>query len=555
MKTLNRANGPLASPGSSDSGKFARNSVSSTVRSIGTASGPSYESTISYSYDAGNRLTQAADSVTGTITRTYDDLNRMTEETTPQGSITYAYDAAGRRTSTTVGSVTVVNYTYDAANRPTQIAQGTPTVSFSYDSANRRASVTLPNSIVMSYTYDLASQLTEIDYKHGTTVLGSLTYSYDVSGRRTNMGGSFAAVNLPPTVSTATYDAANGLTAWGTATLTYDSNGNVTSDGTNSFVWNARNRLASMNSTGDNFQYDAFGRRVTKTIISSTTNYLYDRVDPIQELSGTTVTANLLTGLGIDERFTRTDSSATGNFLTDILGSTILLTDTSASTIASYIFDPFGNTATSGSSTNTYQFMGRESDGTGLYYFRARYYNPSFQRFISEDPKGLGAGINSYAFVADSPTNFVDRRGLDKENPLTCAASLSQHGSISNLSGEIGVPVPKFVGANLFGDVAEFASTWSADPALSATTEVYAGTTATAMGGIPIGMAPSGTLSIPVSSGPGAYNPIAAGEQVLTLGADSWVGTALGALSGALEVKAAYDFEIYVISVGVCMQQ
>src|SRR6185437_5113308 len=117
---------------------------------------------------------------------------------------------------------------------------------------------------------------------------------------------------------------------------TYDDNGNTTSDGANSYVWNARNHLASMNSGADTFEYDPFGRRVAKTILGTTTNFLYDGENPAQELSGGTVTANLLTGLGIDERFTRTDSTGTANFLADALGSTLELTDNSGNPLASY---------------------------------------------------------------------------------------------------------------------------------------------------------------------------------------------------------------------------
>jgi RHS repeat-associated protein len=383
-----------------------------TFAGFGTGTGPTYESTIGYTYDASNRLTQAVDSVAGTISRTFDGLDRMTEETTPQGSVSYGYDAAGRRTSMTVGSLTAVSYAYDNANRLTEVSRGTPTVSFSYDSANRRTSLTLPNGVTMSYSYDSASEVTGISYATSSTTLGSLTYSYDLAGRRVTMGGSFAAVNLPSAISTTGYDAANELTAWGTATPTYDSNGNTTSDGTNSYVWNARNQLASMNSTGDSFQYDPFGRRAAKTIVSTTTNYLYDGWNPVQELSGGTVTANLLTGLALDERFTRTDSSATANFLTDGLGSTLALTDGSVSTLASYAYEPFGNTTSTGSSTNSYQYTGRESDGTGVYFYRARYYSPLLGRFVSEDPLGvLGSGSNLYAYAGDTPANWRDPLG------------------------------------------------------------------------------------------------------------------------------------------------
>ena len=58
------------------------------------------------------------------------------------------------------------------------------------------------------------------------------------------------------------------------------------------------------------------------------------------------------------------------------------------------------------------QFTGRENDGTGLYYYRARYYSPSLQRFISEDPIGMGGGdLNLYAYVGNSPTNATDPNG------------------------------------------------------------------------------------------------------------------------------------------------
>jgi hypothetical protein len=52
----------------------------------------SYESTVGYTYDAGNRMTQAADSAGGTITEACDNLDRLTSETTPQGQISYGYD-------------------------------------------------------------------------------------------------------------------------------------------------------------------------------------------------------------------------------------------------------------------------------------------------------------------------------------------------------------------------------------------------------------------------------------------------------------------------------
>lgn len=87
-------------------------------------------------------------------------------------------------------------------------------------------------------------------------------------------------------------------------------------------------------------QYDPLGRRVAKTILTSTTNYRYDGANPVQELSGTTPTANLVAG-GVDEYFQRTDSGGAATFLTDELGSTVALANSSGSNVAQYTYDPF----------------------------------------------------------------------------------------------------------------------------------------------------------------------------------------------------------------------
>jgi YD repeat-containing protein len=74
-----------------------------------------------------------------------------------------------------------INYTFDAADRLTQITQGSSTVQFSYDAASRRATLTLPNGMVTTYSHDNASQLTGMTYSLGTTVLGNLSYGYDIN--------------------------------------------------------------------------------------------------------------------------------------------------------------------------------------------------------------------------------------------------------------------------------------------------------------------------------------------------------------------------------------
>jgi RHS repeat-associated protein len=255
-----------------------------------------------------------------------------------------------------------------------------------------------------------------IVYKKDSTTLGNLSYEYDAVGHRIKAGGSFARINLPSAISTTSYDDANRQTGFGSQSLTYDNNGNLTSDGVNTYTWNARNQLVSMTGPGlsASFQYDAFGRRISKTVNGASVSLLYDRGNIVQEKVGGAVSANLLNG-GIDEIFTRSDSSGTSNFVKDALGSTLALTDSAGTVQTEYSYEPFGKTTTSGAtSSNASKYTGREDDGIGLYYYRARYYSPTLQRFIGEDPLGFASGYtNFYGYVGNNPINKVDPTGLD----------------------------------------------------------------------------------------------------------------------------------------------
>ncbi len=247
-----------------------------------------------------------------------------------------------------------------------------------------------------------------------------MPYTYDAAGNRLKTGGTFVRSNIPPALTTTTYNANNQQTAFGTTTETCDLNGNLatsTDTGvTTTYTWNARNQLTAISRTGltASFTYDSFGRRTGQTINGTTTNFLYDGLNPVQEKNGATVTANLLTGLGIDEFFTRTEGGVARSLLPDALGSTVALGDGTGTLQTQYTYEPFGfTTQTGAASTSSYKYTGREDDGTGLYYYRARYYEPRLQRFIAEDPIEFSGGdMNLYGYVANSPTNEIDPEGL-----------------------------------------------------------------------------------------------------------------------------------------------
>jgi RHS repeat-associated protein len=312
-----------------------------------------------------------------------------------------------------------VTYSYDNNSRLTQLKQGAQVVDFAYDALDRQTRLTLPNGVATEYSYDTASRLTDLVYRNATGVLGNLTYQYDAVSNRTQVGGSFARTLLPDPVAPASYDAANRQLQFGNRQMTFDANGNLTSitdpGGVTTLTWDARNRLAALTGPSLNaaFAYDSLGRRSTRQVNGTRTDFLYDGVNPVQELSGTSVTANILSGLRVDEYYTRTDARGTHTLLTDALGSTLALTDNAGTLSSTYSYEPYGRTTTTGTTNpNPFQYTGRENDGTGLYYYRARYYLPSTQRFVSEDPLGfLGGDTNLYGYVLQNPVNFIDPDG------------------------------------------------------------------------------------------------------------------------------------------------
>jgi RHS repeat-associated protein len=202
-------------------------------------------------------------------------------------------------------------------------------------------------------------------------------------------------------------------------TYTYDADGNLTGNGTDTYVWNARNQLAAIkqgSTTIASFSYDPLGRRIGTDFNGNAASYLYDGLNAVQETHGSTATS-ILSGLAVDERFARTDLGGRTDFLSDALNSTIALTNSAGAIVEQYSYDPYGTTTASVSGfDNPYQYTGRENDGDGLYYYRARYYAPAMGRFISEDPLELASGsMNFYGYASGDPTDARDSTGLFPE--------------------------------------------------------------------------------------------------------------------------------------------
>ena len=375
--------------------------------------GEAAESTIQYEYDDADRLIGVDDSASGEYVLDYDDLDRLIEVSGPHGSVGYVYDDAGRRELMLAPGMEA-SYEYDDANRLTEIASGGQSVSLEYDDAYRLTSLLLPNGIGQLTGYDKAGQATSITYKDGEEVLGDLQYAYDANGRTEAVWGSYARMDLPEVLGAGTYNAANQLTERGEEELSYDKDGNLIEDGAGEYEWDARGQLTGIDAATDaSFSYDAFGRRLAKTIGEATTGFLYDGANVAQEYSGEELGATVLTGIDMDQLFSRTTGEGTQSYMTDHLGSVIALADGSGEVDTTYSYEPFGAASSAGApSDNPFQFTGRENDGIGLQYNRARYYGPSGARFISPDPLGFAAGSASlYQYVNEAPLDFVDPTG------------------------------------------------------------------------------------------------------------------------------------------------
>jgi len=254
------------------------------------------------------------------------------------------------------------------------ITQGATVIGFGYDNADRRTSLTMPGNLAVGYGYDDASQVLSMSFTR-SGLRSRYRLRVRLCGRRATTSGSYARLNLPAAVTSGTYNASNQLTKWGSTNLTYDLNGNMNGDGTNTYSWNSPRpalRGDQVGQTLPSFTYDAFGRRQKKTLGSVVTSYLYDGANTVQELTGASPSANLLTGLGVDELFQRTEGATTRTFLADALGSALALADSAGMVQTSYTYAPYGATTVTGTASNsTTQFTGRENDPTPLLLSRS----------------------------------------------------------------------------------------------------------------------------------------------------------------------------------------
>ncbi|HEX7794238.1 MAG TPA: RHS repeat-associated core domain-containing protein, partial [Vicinamibacterales bacterium] len=264
----------------------------------------------------------------------------------------------------------------------------------------------------------------------GATLNDWTAYSYDAVG--TLMNGVTSV------------DPGNQVRIANGYTYAYDADGNVIGKSgpglSQTLVWNSLNQLTSIttNNVTVTFGYDGFGRRVRK----GSTGYLHDGADLLLELdaSGNPV-AEYGYLPGIDQPFSVTRGGQTYYLTRDEVGGSVngMVRASDNAVVAKYSFTPFGQLEAGSFDNvgNPIQFAARESDAeTGLYYVRARYYDPQIGRFLSEDPIGLAGGINLYTYANNDPVNRSDPSGMWAYSPDgrgICSISLTSCGGVSEL--------------------------------------------------------------------------------------------------------------------------
>ncbi|UFQ02376.1 RHS domain-containing protein [Pseudomonas fitomaticsae] len=331
-----------------------------------------------------------------------------------------------------------------SGGREQQRQQGLLLSQYQYDEQGRLQAHSVSqrekNLFQRRYNYDANGNLAGIDDSRK----GSRSYHYDPLDRLISVRGAtpetFAhdpAGNLLGQNNEGTANLANvkgnRLLMQGDRHYDYDAFGNLIRERRGAgqklvteYRYDSQHRLIGASLPGGStasYKYDAFGRRIEKTVNGQTTEFLWQGERLIAE-SGDNRYRTYIYEPGSFRPLAMLDGEGPRKatpfyYQLDHLGTPQELTDYSGEIMWSAKYRAYGNLAALDVSEidNPLRFQGQYFDAeTGLHYNRHRYYNPGTGRFLTPDPIKLAGGLNNYQYVPN-PTGWVDPLGLSGKCP------------------------------------------------------------------------------------------------------------------------------------------
>lgn len=362
-----------------------------------------------------NTVTHTQGAKTYTLDYDYDVLRRLTKTTCDGFAVQYRYDNNNNLDLLTYPDGKTVAYTYDDKDRITKVTDWAGKVTtYVYDDDGKVLSYTLPNGTKALYTYDAAGRPTGIRHeKSNGSVICAYTFTLDQGGNHTeeNIIEPYNALPvLAPTTTNYTTNTRNETTAAGSNAYVFDGNGATTTQVGQAINWDSKDNLLTRN--GITYFYDGNETRRAKTgkryVINELSNSVLAETDEV----GTYFSYYVYGPTGLLYR--PYASPGTAYYHYDFRGSTIALTDDGQNIFRQYQYDAYGKIlqqTSAGSDDNPFRYVGQHGvqyEAPDLYFMRARYYDPTTGKFLSEDPIW---STNVYNYGSNDPINKFDPDG------------------------------------------------------------------------------------------------------------------------------------------------